>query len=120
MKHEQFALFESQSLPPQSMPAGFRYAPDLIDADEEALFVHGQIIHHFPYLGIGDRTTLNTLFESTQALFITTFGESPASAGAATFSEPSLCNVGGLSRGVGCVNSRPTLDSSSLELYTAN
>jgi alkylated DNA repair dioxygenase AlkB len=31
MKHEQLALFQ-----PQSMPAGFRYAPDLIDAAEEA------------------------------------------------------------------------------------
>jgi alkylated DNA repair dioxygenase AlkB len=34
MKHEQLALFQ-----PQSMPAGFRYAPDLIDADEEARLV---------------------------------------------------------------------------------
>jgi len=31
MKHEQLALFQ-----PQSMPAGFRYAPDLIGAAEEA------------------------------------------------------------------------------------
>ena len=34
MKHEQLALFQ-----PQSMPAGFRYAPDLIDAGEEARLV---------------------------------------------------------------------------------
>ena len=34
MKHEQLALFQ-----PQSMPAGFRYAPDLIDAAEEARLV---------------------------------------------------------------------------------
>jgi alkylated DNA repair dioxygenase AlkB len=34
MKHEQLALFA-----PQSMPAGFRYAPDLIDAAEEAQLV---------------------------------------------------------------------------------
>ena len=37
MKHEQLALFASQALPvePPAMPAGFRYAPDLIDAGEE-------------------------------------------------------------------------------------
>ena len=34
MKHEQLALFQ-----PQSMPAGFRYAPEVIDADEEARLV---------------------------------------------------------------------------------
>jgi alkylated DNA repair dioxygenase AlkB len=34
MKHEQLALFQ-----PQSMPAGFRYAPDVIDAEEEARLV---------------------------------------------------------------------------------
>jgi alkylated DNA repair dioxygenase AlkB len=34
MKHEQLALFQ-----PHSMPAGFRYAPDLIDAAEEAHLV---------------------------------------------------------------------------------
>lgn len=34
MKHEQLALFQ-----PQSMPAGFRYAPDLIDAAEEARLI---------------------------------------------------------------------------------
>ncbi|MGA8612440.1 MAG: alpha-ketoglutarate-dependent dioxygenase AlkB [Xanthobacteraceae bacterium] len=39
MKHEQFALFEPEPMPPQSMPAGFRYAPDLIDAAEEARLV---------------------------------------------------------------------------------
>jgi alkylated DNA repair dioxygenase AlkB len=39
MKHEQLALFEPASTPPQSMPVGFRYAPDLIEADEEARLV---------------------------------------------------------------------------------
>jgi alkylated DNA repair dioxygenase AlkB len=39
MKHEQLALFEPESIPPQSMPAGFRYAPDLIDTDEEVRLV---------------------------------------------------------------------------------
>jgi alkylated DNA repair dioxygenase AlkB len=39
MKHEQLALFESEAMPPQSMPAGFCYAPDLIEADEEARLV---------------------------------------------------------------------------------
>ena len=41
MKHEQLALFESQALPvePPAMPAGFRYAPDVIDADEETRLV---------------------------------------------------------------------------------
>jgi alkylated DNA repair dioxygenase AlkB len=39
MKHEQLALFEPESISPQSMPAGFRYAPDLIGADEEARLV---------------------------------------------------------------------------------
>jgi hypothetical protein len=34
MKHDQPALFQ-----PQSMPAGFRYAPEVIDADEEARLV---------------------------------------------------------------------------------
>ena len=34
MKHEELALFQ-----PQSMPAGFRCAPDLIDAAEEARLV---------------------------------------------------------------------------------
>jgi alkylated DNA repair dioxygenase AlkB len=34
MKHEQLALFQ-----PQSMPAGFRYAPEVIDAGEEARLV---------------------------------------------------------------------------------
>jgi alkylated DNA repair dioxygenase AlkB len=34
MKHEQLALFQ-----PQSMPAGFRYAPDVIDPAEEARLV---------------------------------------------------------------------------------
>src|SRR5271168_2154499 len=37
MKHQQLALFEPQStpVPPPSMPAGFRYASDVIDAAEE-------------------------------------------------------------------------------------
>jgi alkylated DNA repair dioxygenase AlkB len=39
MKHEQLALFEPKAIPPQSMPEGFRYAPDLIGADEEARLV---------------------------------------------------------------------------------
>jgi len=41
MKHEQLSLFVPQSTPapPQSMPAGFRYAPNLIDAAEEAQLV---------------------------------------------------------------------------------
>jgi len=39
MKHEQLALFEPESIPPSSMPEGFRYAPDLIGADEEARLV---------------------------------------------------------------------------------
>jgi alkylated DNA repair dioxygenase AlkB len=41
MKHEQLALFASQSTPvePSSMPAGFRYAPDVIDAAEEARLI---------------------------------------------------------------------------------
>jgi alkylated DNA repair dioxygenase AlkB len=39
MKHEQLALFAPESMPPQSMPAGFRYAPDLIGAEEEARLV---------------------------------------------------------------------------------
>lgn len=40
IKHEQFDLFGSpQPVAPQSMPAGFRYAPDLIDASEEARLV---------------------------------------------------------------------------------
>jgi alkylated DNA repair dioxygenase AlkB len=41
MKHEQLALFASQALPvePLAMPAGFRYAPDLIDAAAETRLV---------------------------------------------------------------------------------
>ena len=39
MKHEQFALFAPESIPPSSMPDGFRYVPDLIGADEEARLV---------------------------------------------------------------------------------
>ncbi len=41
MKHEQLAFFQPPSAPAQSqpMPAGFRYAPDLIDAAEEARLV---------------------------------------------------------------------------------
>jgi hypothetical protein len=39
MKHEQLSLFASQAKPPPSMPAGFRYAPDVIDTDEEARLV---------------------------------------------------------------------------------
>jgi alkylated DNA repair dioxygenase AlkB len=41
MKHEQLALFEPQSTPaePQPMPAGFRYAPDVIDAAAETRLV---------------------------------------------------------------------------------
>jgi alkylated DNA repair dioxygenase AlkB len=39
MKHEQLSLFASQAKPLPSMPAGFRYAPDVIDADEEARLV---------------------------------------------------------------------------------
>jgi alkylated DNA repair dioxygenase AlkB len=41
MKHEQLALFEPQStpVPPPSMPVGFRYAPELIDAAEETRLV---------------------------------------------------------------------------------
>ena len=37
MKHEQLALFEPPA--PAAMPAGFRYAPDVIDAAEEARLV---------------------------------------------------------------------------------
>ena len=37
MKHEQLALFEPPA--PPAMPAGFRYAPELIDAAEEARLV---------------------------------------------------------------------------------
>lgn len=41
MKHQQLSLFEPLSAAPEppSMPAGFRYAPDLIDAIEEARLV---------------------------------------------------------------------------------
>jgi alkylated DNA repair dioxygenase AlkB len=39
MKHEQLALFQPQSPEPPAMPAGFRYAPDLIEAVEEARLV---------------------------------------------------------------------------------
>jgi alkylated DNA repair dioxygenase AlkB len=39
MKHEQLALFASQPSQQLSMPAGFRYAPDLLDAAEEARLV---------------------------------------------------------------------------------
>jgi alkylated DNA repair dioxygenase AlkB len=41
MKHEQLSLFTAQAAPVEqpSMPAGFRYAPDLIDAAEEARLV---------------------------------------------------------------------------------
>jgi alkylated DNA repair dioxygenase AlkB len=41
MKHEQLSLFAAQATPiePPSMPAGFRYVPDLIDAAEEARLV---------------------------------------------------------------------------------
>jgi alkylated DNA repair dioxygenase AlkB len=39
-KHEQFELFTTPPpVAPQPMPAGFRYAPDLIDASEEARLV---------------------------------------------------------------------------------
>jgi alkylated DNA repair dioxygenase AlkB len=41
MKHEQLALFAAPSNPvsPPAMPAGFRYAPDVIDAAEETRLV---------------------------------------------------------------------------------
>jgi alkylated DNA repair dioxygenase AlkB len=40
IKHEQFELFQSRQPPaPQPMPAGFRYAPELIEADEEARLI---------------------------------------------------------------------------------
>jgi alkylated DNA repair dioxygenase AlkB len=39
MKHEQLALFAPDTPKPPAMPAGFRYAPDLIDAGEEARLV---------------------------------------------------------------------------------
>jgi alkylated DNA repair dioxygenase AlkB len=39
MKHEQLALFAPQSPQPSLMPAGFRYAADVIDATEEARLV---------------------------------------------------------------------------------
>ncbi|MGC2125511.1 MAG: alpha-ketoglutarate-dependent dioxygenase AlkB [Xanthobacteraceae bacterium] len=41
MKHEQLSLFAAQATPVESpsMPAGFRYAPELIDAAEEARLV---------------------------------------------------------------------------------
>jgi alkylated DNA repair dioxygenase AlkB len=41
MKHEQFSLFAEQATPAPSpsMPAGFRYAPDVIDTAEEARLV---------------------------------------------------------------------------------
>lgn len=41
MKHEQLSLFEPQSKPVAApfMPGGFRYAPDIIDAAEEARLI---------------------------------------------------------------------------------
>jgi alkylated DNA repair dioxygenase AlkB len=39
MKHEQLSLFASQAKPSPSMPTGFRYAPDVINVDEEARLV---------------------------------------------------------------------------------
>jgi alkylated DNA repair dioxygenase AlkB len=41
MKHEQLSLFTAQATPAEqpSMPAGFRHAPNLIDAAEEARLV---------------------------------------------------------------------------------
>jgi alkylated DNA repair dioxygenase AlkB len=39
IKHEQFDLFRLEPLARSPMPAGFRYAPDVIDADEEARLV---------------------------------------------------------------------------------
>jgi alkylated DNA repair dioxygenase AlkB len=41
MKHEQLSFFAAQATPVESpsMPAGFRYAPELIDAAEEARLV---------------------------------------------------------------------------------
>jgi hypothetical protein len=41
MKHEQLSLFTAQALPvePEPMPAGFRTAPDFIDAAEETRLV---------------------------------------------------------------------------------
>jgi alkylated DNA repair dioxygenase AlkB len=39
MKHQQLALFQSQSTPVEPMPEGFRYAPDMINAADEARLV---------------------------------------------------------------------------------
>jgi alkylated DNA repair dioxygenase AlkB len=41
MKHEQLSLFTAQATPVEApaMPAGFRYAPDAIEADEEVRLV---------------------------------------------------------------------------------
>jgi alkylated DNA repair dioxygenase AlkB len=39
MKHEQLALFEPQTPAAAAMPAGFRYAPDIIGAAEEVRLV---------------------------------------------------------------------------------
>lgn len=43
----------------------------------DCLFLHGRLVHHFPYLGIGDRTTLVALYENMLSLFETTYGDSP-------------------------------------------
>ncbi len=39
MKHEQLTFFAPDTPKPSPMPAGFRYAPDLIDAEEESQLV---------------------------------------------------------------------------------
>jgi len=47
---------------------------------EDCINLHGEIIHHFPYLGIrgrDDGVRLHNLYMDTVGLFIDMFGESP-------------------------------------------
>jgi hypothetical protein len=92
---------------------------------QDCMCLHGRVVHHFPYLGVDDRTVLLDLYRSTLSLFVRTFNECPTVlqkvfAAPNLNIEPSMCGVTNVSLcGVGCANVRPSLGSTSASKKTS-